>query len=93
MTYWITKYALTEGIQPLDGEDIKIDEDGYFSKGGPTFGGWDDRRHFYSKSDWHSSEYAAIARAEEMRLAKIKSLKKSLSKMEALSFVPVSASK
>ena len=37
--------------------------------------------------DWHRTPEAALARAEEMRLAKIESLKKSIKKLEGLKFI------
>jgi hypothetical protein len=84
MKVWITKYALTEGIKSID--DAKDIGDGYVSRDGKTFGSWDERRHFYGGNDWHLTEDAAIAHAEKMRTAKIASLRKSIAKIEALSF-------
>lgn len=74
ITAWVTKYALTQGILKVHGQ---VDED---------FSGM---LHFgYSESvfgkQWHRTEKAAIERAEDMRVAKIASLKKSLAKMESL---------
>ena len=37
--------------------------------------------------DWHRTPEQALARAEEMRLAKIESLKKSIKKLEGLKFI------
>ena len=75
---WVTKYALTEGIQLLEGSILHEISGGLFRPDGyfPGFLG----------KDWHRTPEAAIARAEEMRLAKIESLKKSIKKMEALQF-------
>ena len=41
--------------------------------------------HFHGK-DWHRTEQDAIARAEQMRAAKIASLKKSITKFEKMKF-------
>jgi len=84
MTHWITKYALTEGILALEGAEET--GDGYLSKKGSHFGEWHERSHFYGGNDWHANEAQAVAHAEQMRLKKIASLKKSLRKMEGLSF-------
>ena len=72
---WVTKYALTEGIQLLEGNvrhEISF---------------WPDAIHpgFFGK-DWHRTPESALAMAEEMRLAKIESLKKSIKRLEALQF-------
>jgi hypothetical protein len=49
-------------------------------------GGWS-RQYFHGEGcEWHRAEDSAIARAEKMRLAKIKSLRKSIKKLESLSF-------
>ena len=75
---WVTKYALSEGIQTLRGFVChRISSDMFVCKGNPF--GWHGK-------DWHRTPEAAIARAEEMRLAKIESLKKSIKKLEALQF-------
>jgi hypothetical protein len=88
MTYWITKYALTMGIKPL--ENAEADSDGYLSniKTRGHFGSreWEDQHHFYGKNDWHINKTAAIAKAEEMRIAKIASLKKQIAKLEKMKF-------
>jgi hypothetical protein len=87
-TYWITKYALTIGIKPL--ENVEADKDGYLSniKTRGNFGSreWEHQHHFYRKNDWHVSKTGAIAKAEEMRDAKITSLKKQIAKLEKMKF-------
>jgi len=69
---WITKYALTEGITCRKAEIV------------------DDVARYnhqrISKPDWYLTQKEAIKRAEGMRDKKIKSLKKSLAKMEGLKF-------
>jgi len=72
---WVTKYALTEGIQLLEG-NVRHEISFWHDARSPGFFG----------EDWHRTPEAAIARAEEMRLAKIESLKKSIKKLEALQF-------
>lgn len=80
MKVWVTKYALTEGIVTYDAEDavggmIAIRTAGHMSQ------------YFHGEGrEWHRSLDGAISRAEEMRIAKIASLKKSLAKLEKLTF-------
>lgn len=85
-TYWITKYALTEGIRVLDGAEV--DDHGYIYKHGPFCGSWEDRRHYYGKGDYHPTREQAVARANQMRAARIDSLKRQIAKLEALRFEP-----
>jgi len=84
--YWITKFALTNGVMSLSGCDEP--ENGYLSKSGPWDGAWDERRHFYGPSEWHLTRDAALAKAEDMRTKRIASLKKQIAKLEKLSFAP-----
>ncbi len=82
MKFWITKYALTEGVSEIEGEipDIspsmlcELQPDGRHSG-----------RYFHGK-DWHRTYEDAQIRAEEMRAAKLESLRKALKKIESLSF-------
>jgi len=82
MKVWITKYALTEGI---------IVEDGEISKTTPNmirYGGADSSCKYAhgEGKDWHRTPEEAKARAEQMRLEKIESAKKTLSKLEGMTF-------
>jgi hypothetical protein len=77
VTAWVTKHALTKGIKFVNGEvchDI--------SSTMLTYGIYEAAHG----NDWHRTPEAALARAEEMRKAKIASLRKSIAKMEALKF-------
>ena len=76
ITAWVTKYALTTGIQVVSGNVT----DGMLSYSTGKY-----LEHAHGK-DWHRTPESALARAEEMRLAKIKSLQKSIAKLEALTF-------
>ena len=77
---YITKWALTQGILALETKDetchrsIRTEPSGCYL------------RSYFWKDEWHLTYAAAVARAEEMRTKKIESLRKSLSKMEALTF-------
>ena len=79
MKAWITKYALTEGIFEAEGEI------NYGTMFRYKNNGWNVSAHGEGK-DWHLTKEAAVARAEAMRLAKIKSLEKSIKKMQSLKF-------
>ena len=74
---WVTKYALTNGIKSFPGKVCHNISSEMFRYG--TLGS------AYGK-DWHRTSETAIARAEEMRKAKIASLKKSIEKLEKLEF-------
>ena len=77
ITAWVTKHALSDGIKVVKGEvchDISS-----------TMLSWEPCGMAHGK-DWHRTPEAALVRAEEMRKAKIASLRKSISKMEALQF-------
>lgn len=78
MKTYITKYALTEGI---------FEKEVRQSRDYPTMVSVEGRSlECYHGNDWHLTMEAALERAEEMRIKKIESLKKSLQKMESLKF-------
>jgi hypothetical protein len=72
-TAYITKYALTTGIQTVN-----------MVAGPGTF----ENYHGEGK-DWHRTMEGAIARAEVMRKKKIASLHRAIKKLEAMTFPPV----
>lgn len=75
---WITTRALTSGIKCVEAKVSKTNPRmiTYGSIGFACSEG----------NDWHRTPEGAIARAEEMRKAKIASLKKSIAKLERLTF-------
>lgn len=79
-TVWVTKYALTAGVK----ERPLISEGGGYAyvrlPAGPSFGVQ------CTEKEWHPTREAALARAEEMRAAKIASLKRQIERLEALTF-------
>lgn len=81
MKVWITKYALSSGI---------VQRTGNRSENTPSMFCVDGERRgeFFDGEgrDWHTTESAAITRAEAMRVAKIASLRKQIAKLEKLSF-------
>lgn len=78
MKVWITKYALTRGILERDGDICEGNTN--------LFRVTNKYPEYYHGGDWHKTEEAARAKAEKMRLLKIKSLKKSLDNLEKMKF-------
>lgn len=82
VTMWITKYALTKGIFSCRG---RITEHGnYFS----TIGVRDSCFHIFERvgKEVFPTREEALARAEEKRQAKLRSLEKQLKKVKAMEF-------
>lgn len=78
---WITKYALTEGIQKrwvetYDDDDSMVKE----VAGQPGHG------QYYHVNTWHLSESDAIKRANKMRDEKIKSMEKKIAALKTIKF-------
>lgn len=79
-TAYITKYALTAGIEEILVEDcFHISPQMVTRADKPWFGS-------YFKDEWHRTRNAAVERAEAMRLKKIKSLEAQIKRLNALSF-------
>lgn len=76
---WVTKYALTAGIEMVD---ARICGDGCMIAYGDIGYG----PQFAHGKEWHLTPEAALARAEEMRKAKIASMTKRVAKLVALKF-------
>lgn len=77
---YVTKYALTTGIRIVETDsDLKKQmiafKDGSSGYTSYVFG-----------NDWHTTPEEAVACAEKMRLKKIASLEKSLTRIRALTF-------
>lgn len=68
MKAFVTKYALTQGIQEVNG-DLKS-ADMLSVKG---MHGFDS---YFHRDEWHETRESAVAKAERMRLAKIASPQK-----------------
>ena len=83
MKIWITKRALTEGITVEDGE---------VSETSPSMICYGEKAGYcqqYAHGEgkhWHRTPGGAESRAEQMRQAKIASVKKSLAKLERMTF-------
>lgn len=82
MKVWITKYALTQGIYETEGEIAKSNSDMFCT---PKI--MESYASYYFKPYWHETKEDAIAHAEKLRAAKIKSLEKQLAKIKTMQFV------
>jgi len=80
MKYYITKYALSSGIDECEGQISNTSENMLVSK---TENGY--TTCFHGK-DWHDTKESAIKQANEMRERKIKSLEKQIEKLKKLNF-------
>lgn len=82
ITVWITKHALTQGIEE---KKAKIDE---ADKNMIKIYKNDVISEFYhgEDKDWHKTKEAAIKRAKEMRDRKIKNLEKQIEKLKNMKF-------
>lgn len=77
---YITKYALTAGIFAVDGRLFANDTAVSYKQEGASF-----VQHAHGK-DFHHTPEEALARAEEMRISKLKSLDKQMKKVSAIKF-------
>ena len=87
MKVWITKCALTQGIEEIDSNQVKefeMQDTGYlcFRRSGK----YSYTVEIYSQKDWYKTKESAIQKAEEMRQKKIASLKKQIEKLERMRF-------
>ena len=73
---WVTRYALTRGVQHMRGSLVRVEGQVYFSKG----------HLFLNSTDWFHEKSDAIKRAEEMRKRKLDSLRQQITRLESLEF-------
>lgn len=83
MTVYITKHALTSGIQ--EARDAQICRTVSESMIQVPSLGWNAYFHGEGKQ-WHRTREGAVAKAKEMQAAKIRSLEKSLKKIKTMRF-------
>lgn len=75
---YVTKYALTTGIFEVDAKVL----DGMASyKRGDSY-----LMEFAHRDEFHLTREAAVAKAEEIRIKKLKSLNKQIKKISAIKF-------
>lgn len=79
MKVYITKYALSKGIQEYEVSDIKPGTEHIVIHKAMY------NQHFF-KPDWHTNKEEALLQAELMRLKKISSLSKQIVKLRGLKF-------
>jgi len=89
MIYYITKYALTVGIQEMNAElCTSISEK--MIKEIDNNGGWVPKLHvvrrIIHKPYWYETKEEAIKHAEQLKAKKIASLKKQIEKLEKINF-------
>ena len=82
---WLTKHALTSGIEVVDAEVFEDGQRISYTKPRCFL-------EFAHGKDWHRTPAAALARAEEMRKTKIASMRKRIAKIEAMTFNAPNAS-
>ena len=81
MIVWISKNALSTGIRKAEVEPSDLSW-GMVCEIGKGIEGY-----FHGEGkDWHRSRVSAVEKAEEMRAAKMASLKKQIAKLEKLTF-------
>ncbi|WP_448309578.1 hypothetical protein [Pantoea sp. PGP6] len=78
-TAYITKYALTFGIYVAKGE---VRDDMFIQKAQQP----SEFNQYFHGNEWHLSKEEALARAEEMRIRKLKSLDAQIKKVSLLTF-------
>lgn len=77
---WVTKYALTAGIQHYAQARVCARINDQMIDCGR-------HRLFHGEGkDWHRSEAAALEHADKMRIAKLASLKRQMAKIERMTF-------
>ena len=76
MRIFITKYALTSGIEEIEVNKEDIENDGY------VLVKQDRLPTFFRKNEWAKTKEEALEIAEEMRKNKIASLKKQIEKLK-----------
>lgn len=86
MKVWITKYCLTYGIQEIEAEICKTNNNSIkrIKKDDDWFNC--DEYYYGEGKEWHTTKESAVKRANEIKLKKIESLKKQLIKIESLKF-------
>lgn len=76
MKVWITKYALTGGIQEMEG-GLSGERQYFFSN---------DNSYCIAPNHWHKTRAEAVTCAEQMRQKKIASLEKQIDRLKKLKF-------
>lgn len=80
MKVFITKYALSTGIQEVEAEPFRDSGMVWWKEGG-----WEQSAHGEGR-EWHRTIESAINKACDMRIRKIASLEKQIEKLRKLEF-------
>lgn len=83
MKFYITKYALTQGIIEVDGGSVR---EVAIKDGRLLFRDKKSYTQVYCAGEWYTEKGMAVADAEHRKQKKIASLKKQISKLEAMQF-------
>ena len=75
MKVWVTKYALTAGIEEIDHARVSEVSPRMIIIGGNIF------RRVVHKPFWHTTRESAVEHANQIRLRKLKSLQKQIEKL------------
>ena len=87
MKVFITKYALTKGIQEEQAKRSAQSPTTMIEVNPTPENGYDFTEYFHGEGEeWHLTRKSASATAEKMRRSKINSLQKEIEKMEELNF-------
>lgn len=78
MRAFVTKYALSKGILEVEGSRR--------DKGRGLIVWTNGHMQFFYGNDWHETREAALARAEQMRDNRVKSLRKQIARLESLTW-------
>ena len=78
--YWVTKYALTQGIFQVEAELVKS-SDVTIRVSKPS-----GITTYYHKNEWYLTKQEAVSRAKEMQKKMLISLQERIKKIEALKF-------
>lgn len=81
-TYYITKYAVTQGIFTVKGE-VSNEFPSMLTVPKSAHGSF---TQYYHKPDWHDTAEDAVRQAEAMRIKAVASTEKKISKLKALKF-------
>lgn len=87
MTIWVTRHALTRGIEKYDDAEARVIRSGKGDRHCVVIPGRPGRKQMrFWPREWHPTAEAAVSRAEEMRQSALASLARQAEKLAALKF-------
>lgn len=78
-TFFVTKYALTQGILEIKAIELKDGMIKHIDRGHTVY-------YLGEGREWHRTKDEAVKKANELREKKLASLKKQIAKLEGLTF-------